>query len=70
MAVSDENGQFTIENLPVGDWEFQVWHESGWVDSAKLKGKTVKWNRGRMKQKIAAGANDLDQILVPASVLK
>lgn len=27
-AVTDENGEFTIENVPSGSHEFQVWHEA------------------------------------------
>ena len=27
MAVTDEAGSFRIEGLPVGDYEFRVWHE-------------------------------------------
>lgn len=32
-AVSDENGNFEIKNLPVGTHEFLVWHEqAGWLE--------------------------------------
>lgn len=32
-AVTNEKGEFTIKNLPVGDHEFRVWHERcGWVE--------------------------------------
>jgi hypothetical protein len=70
MAVTDENGKFTIENLPAGKREFQVWHQSGWVDSVKLGGKTTKWTRGIMEQEIGPETKDLGQILVPAAVLE
>jgi hypothetical protein len=71
MAVTDENGKFAIENLPEGDWEFQVWHESsGYVDSVKVGGKSTKWTRGRTKQTIGSGTNDLGQILVPPAAFK
>lgn len=29
MAVTDANGNFRIDGLPVGDYEFRVWHERG-----------------------------------------
>ncbi|SFI45760.1 carboxypeptidase regulatory-like domain-containing protein [Planctomicrobium piriforme] len=32
-AVTDKDGKFKIENLPVGEHEFRVWHEdAGYVD--------------------------------------
>jgi plastocyanin len=32
-AVTDEKGEFTIENLPAGEHRFRVWHErAGWLD--------------------------------------
>ena len=32
-AVTDEQGNFEISNLPVGNHDFMIWHESaGWLD--------------------------------------
>jgi hypothetical protein len=32
-ALTDEKGEFTIENLPAGEHAFRVWHErAGWLD--------------------------------------
>lgn len=32
-AATDEDGNFTIKNLPVGDHEFRIWHErAGWLE--------------------------------------
>lgn len=40
-AVTDRNGRFKIEKLPVGEWEFRFWHERlGYLP--KLDGKTVR----------------------------
>ncbi len=53
VAVSDEHGVARIENLPLGKWEFQVWHErAGWI-------QTIDWQRGRFEKEIEAGENDL-----------
>jgi hypothetical protein len=71
MAVTDQDGKFTIANLPEGPWEFQVWQEkSGYIDSVKLAGKATKWNKGRFEHTVAAGDNDLGQILVPPASFK
>lgn len=32
-ALTDEKGEFSIENLPAGEHRFRVWHErAGWLD--------------------------------------
>ncbi len=71
MAVTDENGQFTIPNLPAGKWTFQVRHPSaGYITEVKVGGKSEKWSRGRMEMTIKAGENDLGVISVPAATFK
>ncbi|QDV52505.1 hypothetical protein [Gimesia fumaroli] len=59
FSTSDETGQFMIQKLPVGDWEFQLWHEKAGYLVAK-----DEWKRGRIKLKIAPGNNDLGIIKV------
>src|SRR5262245_38444395 len=57
-AVSDASGKLTIANLPVGQWTFVVWHESGYITKAKQGGKAQDWGRnGRMKFAIQPGEN-------------
>jgi len=53
FAATADDGTFRIENLPLGEWEFQVWHER----TGHLK--TDRWPRGRFTLKIEAGTNDL-----------
>lgn len=65
VAVSDEQGRFKIEKLPVGEWEFQVWQESCGFLVAK-----PEWSKGRFKFKVKAGANDLGVVKVKPSVVK
>ncbi|MGE3317054.1 MAG: hypothetical protein AB7O26_18210 [Planctomycetaceae bacterium] len=62
-AVSDPDGRFQIENLPAGEWTFQVWQEKGgWIRKAKQEGKPVEWKRGRVTIKIEPGKNSLGEI--------
>jgi hypothetical protein len=69
MAVSDEDGRFQIENLPVGTWTFQVWHEqAGYVDQVKIDGKPTSWARGRVQIDIQAGENDLGELILAPSL--
>ncbi len=56
FAVSAADGRFRIDNLPLGEWEFQVWHErKGYV-------QTDDWMRGRFTLKIKPGEIDLGTI--------
>lgn len=56
-ATTDKTGKFTIKNIPAGEWEFQLWHESVGYFAAK-----PAWDKGRLTQKIKAGANDLGEV--------
>ena len=71
MTVADNDGKFEIKNIPVGEHEFQFWHEAaGYLKTVKMKGAATD-ARGRAKLKIAAGQTlDLGDIKVPAAVLK
>jgi hypothetical protein len=68
FAVSAEDGTFEISGLPVGqELEFQVRQEkSGFVTDVKLGSKATTWQRGRFKQKLKSGDNDLGEIKVAA----
>lgn len=71
MAVSDEEGNFEIRNLPAGDWQFMVWHEqAGYVSKVTVGGKTASWDRGILERKIAPGDNDLGEILLAPALFK
>lgn len=71
VAVTDESGNFTIKNLPVGEHTFIVWQESaGYVSDVSINGKATKWARGRVKVSIKPGANKLGEIEVTPKALK
>jgi len=63
FSTTDDSGVFSIKNLPVGNWEFQVWHEKAGYLIAR-----PDWTRGRVKLKIAPGKNDLGVIKVAPSL--
>jgi hypothetical protein len=62
FAVSDKDGKFAIKNLPAGEHEFIVWHETGYLSSVTLDGKATTWARGRAKVTIKPGANSLGKV--------
>jgi plastocyanin len=63
-AVSAKDGTFEIKNLPVGDYTFQVRHDSGYVTKATVDGKAAEWKKGEAKFSIKPGDNDLGEIKV------
>lgn len=64
-AISDKSGKLRIKNLPVREWTFVVWHETGTMRKANLAGKDVEWQRGRVTLEIKPGENDLGEIKLP-----
>ncbi len=64
FAASADDGTFRIENLPLGEWEFWVWHER----TAYLK--TDHWPKGRFTLKIEAGTNDLGDVKLHADLFE
>ena len=60
-TVSGKDGTFRIAKLPVGDLEFQAWHERvGYLS-------IPQWPKGRFNVKLKPGVNDLGTIrLQPA----
>lgn len=69
-GVSDKDGALKIEGVPVGEWAFTVWHETGYV-KGQQKGKDLGWKKGKVTVKIAAGKDtDLGTIEVPADSFK
>jgi len=71
MAVSDEEGKFTIENLPVGTRKFQIWHElPGNIKEVTLGGQALKDRKGIVELDVQPGQNDLGDIVIDAGQLK
>lgn len=70
-AVSKPDGSFELKNLPAGELELQFWHEKGgYLGEATVGGKAEKMAKGRKKLKIAAGDNDLGEILLDAKLFQ
>jgi hypothetical protein len=58
IDISAADGHFRIAKLPVGQWEFQVWHEKpGYLD-------TPQWPKGRFRFTIKPGTNDLGTVKI------
>jgi len=64
-ATSDASGRISFTNLPVGKWQFRLWHERcGFIRKATLGGKPVEWKFGRLDVEIKPGANNLGDVLI------
>jgi hypothetical protein len=66
IAVTDENGEFEIKNVPAGvDLQFKIWQEKvRYVKSATVGGAPTTWPKGTMKVKL-----ENDQVLEVDAVL-
>lgn len=66
-AASKATGEFTIENLPVGELTFRLWQESlGYLSKVKLNGKDSADRKGLYKLTIKPGDNDVGKIVINA----
>lgn len=65
FSITGETGAFQIKNLPVGEWEFRIWHE-------KVGGLAAReeWQKGRIKVQIKPGENDLGVIKVSPEMMQ
>jgi hypothetical protein len=72
VAVSNANGEFSIPEIPQGEWTFRVWHESaGFVQKVKLDDREVDWPKGRLKVDVTSNKDsDLGEIRIPADAFK
>lgn len=71
FAVTDENGEFEIKNLPGGKWSMQVWHQkAGYVDEVKIDGASVKWSKGRKDAIIDDGDDDWGEVKLPPALFE
>ena len=64
FCVTKNDGSFEIKNLPVGEFEFAVFHEKlKQIESVEIKGEKVTWPKGVVKVAILAGGEtDLGDI--------
>jgi plastocyanin len=71
-AVTDENGEFEIENLPAGAHTFQVWHEKlNNVQNVTVNGAEATWSKGRVEVVINGDeTEDWGDVKIAADLLK
>ena len=69
-AVSDSDGNLAIDGLPAGSsLNFRVFHEAGRIDRVRISGVETDWHRSRFDVELAAGVNDLGDILISSERL-
>ena len=55
VGISSEDGTFTVENIPAGEWKFQFWHKNaGNLRQLQVEGYEVG-RRGEIELTIADG---------------
>lgn len=68
VGISNEKGELTIENVPVGEVVFKIWHEHSAksIDEITIHGKKQKTRRGQLELDLKPGLNDLGTIKIAA----
>lgn len=75
VAVTDQEGRFTIKHLPTGDWTFQVWHEiPEEIEEVAISdgdvSKKVEWDKGRVQFSVNPGENDFGEYVISEDQFK
>ena len=60
-GVTDAEGKITLKNMPVGKYQFAIWHKQiGWIrEASDAGGKAVKWPKTGPEFTVKKGATDL-----------
>ena len=71
-AVTNQDGEFEISNIPSGNWTFRVWHELGGnIDKVNVGGKSKTWSKGRVDVTINPDqTTDLGEVKIGADRFK
>lgn len=65
-VVTDQEGRFEIRNVPLGEWEFKLWHERpGYLRTVHGREK-VELKRGLLKVTVQE-QTDLGTLKVPVA---
>lgn len=70
-AITDEDGKFTVKNIPAGEWTFQFWHtKRGFLKELQKDGEKLVGRRGEIKVTIPDGGTlDLGTLTIPIEFL-
>ncbi len=69
VAVTNENGEFELKNVPTGDWKFRFWHERpGYIAAATTNGQPTPLTKGSWTLSIKPGeTSELGELVVEAA---
>ena len=72
VAITGDDGKFTMENIPAGKWSFQFWHKkSGYLRKLEVENFEVGKRKGEIEVEIKDGETvDLGVMKLPSSALK
>jgi plastocyanin len=71
LTVSDEHGTILMDKLPVGKWQFRVWHERcGWVQEVLRHNKAEEWRKGYVQIEVGDGEQDLGDLKLSPPAFK
>ncbi len=70
-SITNDNGEFSIQNVPAGKWKFQFWHKkTGYMSMLQRDGKAFLERRGEFELEIKDGQTvDLGDLKLAVEVL-
>ena len=69
--MSGKTGRADVAHLPVGEWNFQLWHEkAGYLQDVRLNGQQVTGKKGVYTWKVGPGENRILSVQVSAKVFQ
>jgi hypothetical protein len=61
VAITDAQGEYTIRNVPPGQYRIQAWHE-GWVEKANDRDGRLEFQAMQEMQKVKVKQNDESEV--------
>ncbi len=71
VAITNAQGEFSIKDLPPGEWTFRVWQErAGFIRQVVRDNVAQEWPKGRFTVTIKPGDHDLGEMKISPKTFK
>ena len=65
VGKTNTDGILTMQNIPIGNWTFQAWHETaGYLRNVEVANQRTTWEKGRFQIQINPKLNDFGDVKI------